>query len=281
MKDMQFDITPDELNPTFLFSGRLERTENENDYHNHDFLEMSIILEGKGTYRIDGQVVKVKEGDVLIFNPGIYHEAIVNGPDEQRVEYFIGFTDIAIKGMKKDQIELKDGSRVLSLQSKTKRDVFRICSQMEEENQDKRPGRYLMHRSYLIQLLLLLMRDLVEPVAKLSGCTFEYSGKKVVAEQIADYLEVHYPERITLDQIAENMYLSPFYISKLFKAEMGKSPIRYVIHLRMEHAKDLLVSQKKMSVSEVAAAVGYDDIYHFSKLFKKEYGIPPTKFRKN
>ena len=55
------------------------------------------------------------------------------------------------------------------------------------------------------------------------GKEFDYAGKKDTAEKIADYLEEHYADKISLDQIAENMYLSPFYISKIFKSEIGIS----------------------------------------------------------
>ena len=103
--------------------------------------------------------------------------------------------------------------------------------------------------------------------------------KKYVAAQIADYLDEHYAEKISLDQIAENMYLSPYYISKIFKSEIGESPIHYLIRVRLEHAKELLEQKEDFGVAEIAEKVGYDDAYHFSKLFKKTYGMSPLKYR--
>ena len=76
------------------------------------------------------------------------------------------------------------------------------------------------------------------------------------------------------------MYLSPFYISRIFKSEIGDTPIHYLINIRLDRAKELLESGFAGSVQEVAAQVGYDDVYHFSKLFKKRYGIPPSQARK-
>ena len=80
--------------------------------------------------------------------------------------------------------------------------------------------------------------------------------------------------------IAENMYLSPFYISKIFKSETGDTPIRHLINIRLEKAKELLEDGCAESIQEVAASVGYDDAYHFSKLFKKHYGMTPSQARK-
>ena len=74
------------------------------------------------------------------------------------------------------------------------------------------------------------------------------------------------------------MYLSPFYISKIFKSETGDTPINRLIDIRLEKAKQLL--EEGGSIQEVAAEVGYEDAYHFSKLFKKHYGVSPSKVKK-
>ena len=76
------------------------------------------------------------------------------------------------------------------------------------------------------------------------------------------------------------MYVSPFYISKVFKSETGDAPIRHLINIRLEKAKELLENGSGDSIQEVAGKVGYDDAYHFSKLFKKKYGISPSTVKK-
>jgi YesN/AraC family two-component response regulator len=76
------------------------------------------------------------------------------------------------------------------------------------------------------------------------------------------------------------MYLSPVYISKIFKEETGESPINYLIKIRLEKAKDILRSDDGGSIKSIANQVGYDDVYHFSKLFKKYYGISPLYYKK-
>ena len=142
-----------------------------------------------------------------------------------------------------------------------------------------------MMKTYAMQILLHILRELSEPdeeeQQKIRQCSFESVNRKHVVEKIVDYFEDHYAEKISLDQIAENMYLSPFYISRIFKAETGDTPIRYLINVRLEHAWEILKEKKDMSIQEVAAYVGYDDAYHFSKLFKKKFGISPSGVKKN
>lgn len=76
------------------------------------------------------------------------------------------------------------------------------------------------------------------------------------------------------------MYLSPVYISKIFKEETGESPINYLIKIRLEKARDILLTSEGGSIKSIANSVGYEDVYHFSKLFKKYYGISPLYYKK-
>lgn len=98
-------------------------------------------------------------------------------------------------------------------------------------------------------------------------------------ESITKYLNENYTEDISLYTLSKNMYLSPVYISKIFKELMGDSPINYLIQIRLIKAKNLL-EDSKLSIKTIAKMVGYNDPYYFSKLYKKYYGISPNKARK-
>ena len=75
------------------------------------------------------------------------------------------------------------------------------------------------------------------------------------------------------------MYLSTFYISKIFKSETGDAPIRHLINIRLEKAREIIEEAPELSIKEVAARVGYEDVYHFSKQFKKHYGVSPSQIK--
>lgn len=92
------------------------------------------------------------------------------------------------------------------------------------------------------------------------------------------YLETHHDEEITLEQLAEMLYVTPTYLSKTFKAATGVGPINYLIQIRLNHAKELLKNDS-LSVKEVAKTVGYEDAYHFSKLFKNIMENPLHNFK--
>lgn len=270
----------EDLNPTFLFTWKGKRTCDEKNYHSHDHAELAYVLSGRGKYRIDDKIYEVEEGDLIVLNPGVKHQALVSDPLNSTTEFFVGFVDIRIGDFEPNVVPLPTELPVLHTKGELRQKLFKICASMEAENAVCRQGRYFMLKAYLIQMLLLIVREQTEPVEVQTGYAFESVNKKYVVEQIVSYFEDHYEEKISLDQIAENMYLSPFYISKIFKSETGDTPIRHLINIRLEKAKELLENGWGGSIQEVAAQVGYDDAYHFSKLFKKRYGVSPSQVKK-
>ena len=283
MCNFPYELTYNDLNPRFLFSCLLERKEEEQNYHCHDFIEIVIILKGKGHFIINDEKVLVSEGNVLILNPGTYHRSIPDSP-HTLTECYLAFTDVDFVNAPRNFFPFFHGQKMLGkLPERVKKEIFQLCCSIDRESQSRNPGRYFMLKAYLIQVICLLLRfDRQEEIADqhcLAGYEFKSPNKKYVVQQIMKYMENHYKEKISLDQIAENMYLSPFYISKLFKSETGDTPINYLISLRMEKAKELLDQNSTLSIQEAAAAVGYEDAYHFSKLFKKFYGLSPLYYK--
>lgn len=278
-----YDITEGDLNPEFLFTCVSRRTEEEQNYHAHDFIEFAIIMGGKGSFYIDGEDYQVEEGDLILLNPGTYHRSKAGYTKEGLKECYIGFSKVSFKGCQSGYFPLFEGNKkIMKMEGKVKKSVFQICADMNKEAREREAGRYFMLKAYLIQILCLIIREQQEEKQEYEGkgYIFQSTGKKYVVKQIMKYMEENYQEKISLEQIAANMYLSSFYIAKIFKSETGDTPINYLIGLRMEKAKEILEESPEEPIKEVAAAVGYSDAYHFSKLFKKHYGISPLYYKK-
>ncbi len=92
------------------------------------------------------------------------------------------------------------------------------------------------------------------------------------------YLDTHYRERLVLDDLCERAAMSKPHLISEFRKHMGMPPVSYLICVRLGHARSLLLN-RNLSVGELAERVGYADIYHFSKLFKKHMGKSPSAFR--
>jgi two-component system response regulator YesN len=107
--------------------------------------------------------------------------------------------------------------------------------------------------------------------------TIDYSNN--VVQMTKEYLEKHYAEDISLENVAEQVNISPQYFSKLIKKNTGFNFIDWLSMLRVKKAKELLINSN-YTVKEVCFMVGYKDPNYFSRIFKKRIGITPSEFIK-
>lgn len=108
----------------------------------------------------------------------------------------------------------------------------------------------------------------------------EDSGKipNLFVQKAADYIKLNYSEKISIKEIADQLYLSPNYLSELFKKHTGKTISEYLTDYRLEKACQLL-DHAEYRVGDVSGMVGIHDGRYFSNMFKKKYGMTPTEYR--
>lgn len=105
-----------------------------------------------------------------------------------------------------------------------------------------------------------------------------HAGASRIVNEVKRYIREHYAENISLNALANQVFLSPKYLSDLFKKETGENYTKYLVYVRMEHAKKYLL-QMDLKIYEVAEMVGYVSPKQFIKVFKKEVGITPGEYR--
>ncbi len=124
------------------------------------------------------------------------------------------------------------------------------------------------------------MTGLYEILAKMSDTNFtnyRLSSKYDIIKPAIDFLETHYNDPgICNEQLSAISGISTVYFRKIFSEIYNTSPMKYIQFIRIEKAKDLLIGD--YSVGDVATAVGFNSIYHFSRAFKKITGCSPSEF---
>lgn len=113
---------------------------------------------------------------------------------------------------------------------------------------------------------------------KKSGSFSNNSAPEVISRLIK-YIELHFSEQLTLDQLSEMASLSKYHLSREFKKYAGMSPINYLIFARIENAK-IIMTHTDLPLYSVAQQVGFNDINNFTNQFRKYTGMTPKQFRK-
>ncbi|QNK60586.1 AraC family transcriptional regulator [Paenibacillus sp. PAMC21692] len=217
---------------------------------------------------MDGQLQQV--GRFCVLHGGREGRVTISAPKKGFVCYWVSYRpllplDGALAGLAADPARshytvVPDRPLVL----------LRLFTAMHKCWQQPGPLQQLHVRGYFytfVQQLLLQLQDRLTSASKAD----------VVTEAL-HYLEEHFLEPITLEQLSEQMDSSARHLARLFKNRTGLSPIDYVIRMRMDYAKQLL-QVTDATVQEIASGIGYADSYSFSKMFKKHIGIPPVRYR--
>jgi two-component system response regulator YesN len=100
-----------------------------------------------------------------------------------------------------------------------------------------------------------------------------------IIETVKSYIQEHYTEELELSKLAEIVFLTPSYLSKLFRVKTGGTITDLMISQRIEQAKRLLATELNLKTYEVGERVGYADPAYFNKVFKKITGLTPKEYR--
>lgn len=219
----------------------------------HSFL---YILQGELTYTAQKRLFTARQGDLVYLPKGsCYSYAVGAGEGDFLQVEFTALSELSETTWGNAPILLKGNERI--------EEIFREL--IEQQNQNT-PEGYLR----AVGMLYCLFAVLVET---LDG---DHLDNRRLAPAIR-YMERHLSDRVRVERLAQLCYMSPSQLRRLFLREYGLSPIAYRNRLRMEKAKDMLC-YGSLRVSEIAALLGYDNVYAFSAAFKRETGVSPTEF---
>jgi len=122
---------------------------------------------------------------------------------------------------------------------------------------------------------------IVEVLDRFTGCVYENKNIKNVnfIRRAKEFIRANYKKKIKLEDISKEVYLSPYYLSHIFKKETRSTLFQYLTNVRIEEAKRLLETTQ-YSTTRISFEVGCTDQSYFCKVFKKIEGISPYKYRK-
>ena len=273
-------INPHHFNPSVLFiMRRFFDSTDRIESHSHDFLSLIYILGGEGKYEVGGRIYDVSAGTFFICNPHVTHHRILTG--NQRIEEFhVGISNLHLKCLPENCL-IPENEEPLFTFKHYGQAFFNSIGEVIIEQKKNDETSALMLKCIIMKMLVFIIKEryysLCMPKDPL--ITLEKYEKTAMVDNIRAFITENYMKPLSLAQISANTYLNPIYVSKVFKEITGEPPINYLIRVRLSRACELL-KNTEAPIKEIAAQVGYKDVYYFSKLFKKYYGISPMHYRK-
>lgn len=242
----------------------------ENCEHGHSFGPASrdhylihYIISGSGVFQRNGQSYSLSKGGMFLIRPYelTYYKADNNEPWEY---IWIGFSGSLVLGLLESS-GFSDNICTLCIPSL--RNTF--LSMKEAIN--------LQHSSeiFLCSKIYELFSNLHEEF----NPTIKGSTGSLYSKRAKDYIMANYANHISVESIANMLGIDRRYLCRVFYKNIGDTPQNFLVNYRLEKAT-ILLAKHDYSVSEAARSTGYDDIYNFSKMFKKKYGVPPSRYSK-
>ena len=229
------------------------------------------VTKGYGTFKFNGKVYNLKQGDIFILLKGMQVEYVASIDDPWEY-YWIGFSGSnANEYLNRTSIT---NSCVANCEenSKIPKIILNMCEISKTYNPSSSDDILLLKELY--SLLYTLIEEFPKP--------FDYKDKELhtYIQDALNFINSNYMNSITVQEIADYVNLSRSYLYKMFIKNLGISPQRYLINLRMYKAT-LLLKSTKLPIGEVANSVGYSDSLLFSKTFSKHFSMSPLNYRNN
>ena len=250
--------------------------------HSHEFFELVFIEHGIALHSHEGNTQILTTGDVFIILPGEVHSYISANNTSL---YNCLFTMDALTGHEKELREIEGLCWLLDGRKKFQRvhaglaetqELILNLEKMIWEGLNHTVGCKLKLKSLFYGLLVTYARLYSSSALSSKGT---HANFKPIYDTVA-YIEEHYKDDVSLEELSRLAGLSMGYLSKQFKNLLGSTPAEYARNFRMAKAAELLRIENH-SVAQVAEMLGFQDISLFSRQFKQVTGITPSGFKRN
>lgn len=242
--------------------------------HTHPCAEVFFVTEGSGYLRTNDQTVPIHTNDFIIVNSNIEHTEVSS--ENKPLEYIVMGVDglEAIPSNAQDGESEDGGYSIIHFQSEGEQILFYLrCLLHEIEN--KHPGYHTICQDLLEVVLMLLMRHSQFTITFVP--TAHRSSKECAI--VKRYIENHFKESLTLDDLAAIAHVSKYYLVHAFSREYGTSPINYMLFCRIRESLYLL-SKTRLPLSQISSMLGFSSPSYFSQSFRRMQGVSPMEYRR-
>ncbi len=246
------------------YSGSMPRS------HYHPYFELYYLEEGKRFHMLENDIYQTEPGDMMLFAPYTMHHSYSHDADERFKRIVLYFSPEAIADPKVLE-KLRNGSGLYHVDTKFGHYIHGMLGMllMEQDETDE------LHDATMRTTLNMIVLSLLK-----AATPAEKPEAQSLISRMVEYIYGHYSEDIRLDDLAEQFYVSKFYLCHEFKKYTNRTISQYINTTRILQAQREIMDTNR-SLTKIASDCGFASCTHFSRTFKALTGTTPMEFRKS
>ena len=233
----------------------------------HPMPELTYVDQGELHSVTEGQDILLKQGDIAVWGPNQWHMHYADigvAPRYVTISCDLSGADI---------------TPLLNRKFTAPQQAVTILQQMLREQDRTDDYSHDMLLSLLSTLILTLLRHANAPEGKLQASNSVHSENEII-RNAQQFISAHVRERLSVPLVAKTVDVSPSYLTALFHKNLQISPGEYIRRIKLQESKQM-IREDNLNFTEIAAALQYSTVHHFSRQFKEKFGITPTEYAKS
>lgn len=233
----------------------------------HSLPELTYVDEGELHSVVDGQDLLLKKGELVLYGANQWHMQYADIGVAPR------FVTISFEMRGTDLRALQNRSFPLSQQT------AQLMQQLRKEHAQMDACSDSLIVSQLNQLLLLLLREAGQ-LGRIKPQSANSHNENEIIRHAQQYIAAHIREKLSVPMVAQQVEVSANYLTLLFQKNLRISPSEYIRRIKLEESKQM-IRENDLNFTQIAAALQYSTVHHFSRQFKEKFGITPTEYAKS
>lgn len=268
------------LKENFAFFHIKDQKSEEFEFHYHEFNKIVIFISGKVTYLIEGKAYKLKPWDILLVGGSDIHKAVIDA-DKPYERIIIWVNDNFLERHEEEDCDLLNCFKaasaqkfnLLRLEPEIVKGLRNTLSQLEEASSSKKFGSKVLKNSLFLQLMVYINRLAMgrDNTKLLKDITYDET-----IEAALNYINDNLGSELSIESIADKLYLNKYYLMHKFKIETGYTIHSYIVQKRLLRASILI--KEGIPVYDAFLESGFGDYSSFVRAFKKQFGLAPKKY---